>query len=85
MSVTAPDWLVKHGGSIREGYDHASWVVLFGKEPQYRLRPGPAGGKFNCAVVQMNNGKRLDKGGLFATVDDAVRGGLEDLRQALGW
>jgi hypothetical protein len=52
---------------------------------QYRLVPVPAAGKFTCQVTQTNNGKRLDRGGIFPTEEDALRGGLEDLRVALGW
>jgi hypothetical protein len=42
-------------------------------------------GKFGCSVTQTVNGKRLDSGASYATLEDALRGGLEDLRKALGW
>ena len=47
--------------------------------------PIPAGGKYACRVAQSINGKRLDAGATFATRDEALRGGLDDLRKALGW
>jgi len=58
---------------------------MLGDKPHYLLVPVPAGGNFACSVTQTVNGRRLDKGGTFPSMDEAVRGGLEDLRQALGW
>jgi hypothetical protein len=60
-------------------------MVLLGKEPQYLLIPVPIAGRFGCAVMQTINGKRLDGTGTYPTEDEALRGGLEDLRKALGW
>jgi hypothetical protein len=85
MVVTAPDWLTQRGGTLKLGPDGNTWFALIDNEPQYRLVPIPAAGKYSCHVVQTINGKRLDKGSFYPTVDDAIRGGLEDLRQALGW
>lgn len=85
MAVTAPEWLVRRGGSLRQGSDGWTWFVLLDGEPQYRITPMPAGGKHGCHVVQTISGKRLDRGGVYLTAEDAVRGGLEDLRQAVGW
>jgi len=85
MALTAPEWLVRRGGDVRLGSVGDSWLVLVAGEPQYRLVPVPADGKYSCQVIQTVNGKRLDKGGVFASPDEACRGGLEDLRQALGW
>jgi hypothetical protein len=53
--------------------------------PQYRLDALPAKGRFTCAVVQTNNGKRLDGGKDYATREAALAGGLEELRERLGW
>ena len=84
MAVTTPDWLAKHGGELRtQVLDSA--MVLFAGEPQYRLKPFPVEGKFGCRVTQTINGKRLDGKDVYPTADDALRGGLETLRQALGW
>lgn len=85
MTVTAPDWLQQRDGQLRLNYDGHTWVACFNGEPLYLLRPVPAAGKHSCEVEQMNNGRRLDKGATYATADDAVRGGLEELRQVLGW
>jgi hypothetical protein len=85
MAVPTPDWLALHGGELRPSIDGHSWTVYFAAEPQYLLFPVPAGGKFSCRVSQTINGKRLDSPNTYPTLEDAVRGGLEDLRKALGW
>ncbi len=83
--MNAPDWLTKRGGSVRPGIDDCSWFVCFDGAPQYELTPIPAAGKFACEIRQTINGKRLDGTGTYPTRDDAIRGGLENLRDALGW
>ena len=85
MAVTAPEWLTKRGGELRCSHDGHSCAVLLRGEPQYLVLEVPAGGKHGCHVKQSNNAKRLDSGATYQTPDDAVRGGLEDLRKALGW
>jgi hypothetical protein len=85
MAVTAPDWLTKHGGELRPGAGDRAWMVLLSGEPLYVVAAVPAEGRETCKVTQANNGKRLDSGATYPTIEDAVRGGLEDLRKALGW
>ncbi len=85
MAVTAPEWLTKRGCELRASRDGQAWVVYLKGEPQYTLVPTPAEGRYGCQVTQTNNGKRLDSGAVFPSLEDAVRGGLEDLRKALGW
>ena len=85
MAVNTPDWLALHGGDLHASHNGQSWTVFLNGEPQYTLVPVPAGGKFACRVTQTINGKRLDSGGVAATLEDAARLGLEDLRKALGW
>ncbi len=85
MALTTPEWLAQRRGALREGSDRHAWFVLFGDEPQYRLAPTPVAGKYGCQIVQTNNGRRLDSTRTYATPEEAVRGGLEDLRKALGW
>lgn len=85
MAVSTPDWLAKRGGELRLNFDGHTWAACFGGGPQYFLRPLPAAGKFTCEVEQTNNGRRLESNTIYATEDDALRGGLEDLRKALGW
>lgn len=85
MTLTTPDWLTRHGGTLRAAPHGDTWYVFFGEEPQYVLMPRPAGGKHVCAVMQTINGKRLDGGGTYATREEACSGGLEELRKSLGW
>jgi hypothetical protein len=85
MSVTTPDWLSRHDGDLRPSKDGLSWLVFFAGQMQYALIVAPVAGKFGSRVTQTINGKRLDSGASYPTVEDAVRGGLEDLRKALGW
>jgi hypothetical protein len=83
--VNAPEWLTKRGGMLRQHVDGQSWVVVLNGSPLYSVTPTPVGGKHSCRVVQSNNGKRLDCPTTFATRDEALQGGLEVLRHALGW
>jgi hypothetical protein len=85
MAVTAPDWLTRHDCTLRPQVEGRSWMVLFDGEPQYLLVAVPAAGKYNCQVLQTVNGKHLGSSATYSTVDDAIRGGLEDLRKVLGW
>jgi hypothetical protein len=85
MSVTTPDWLKRHDGELRPSKDGRSYMVFFAGQMQYVLVPVPVKGKFGCRVTQTINGRRLDSGAAYDTPNDAVRGGLEDLRKALGW
>jgi hypothetical protein len=85
VALSTPEWLLRHDSTLEGETAGKSWVVLLAGQPQYQLVPGPLGGKFGCAVTQTINGKRLDGGGVYPSLEDAVRGGLEDLRKALGW
>lgn len=85
MDVRPPDWLTRRGGTLQAGCLSSALFVLFEGEPQYRVEPIPVAGQFGCEVRQTINGRRLEKGTAYPTADEAVRGGLEDLRAALGW
>mgnify|MGYP001179684038 CR=1 FL=1 len=85
MPVTTPEWLAGRGGQLLASKDGHAWTVLLGEEPQYLLIPVPTAGKFGCRVSQTVNGRRLDGKNTYPSLEDAVRGGLDDLRQALGW
>ncbi|HEV3143133.1 MAG TPA: hypothetical protein VGZ47_04535 [Gemmataceae bacterium] len=85
MSISTPDWLSLHGGYLRRGLDHHVWLVMLNGTPQYQLVITPAHGQFTCALTQLNNAKRLDKGAVYATAEAALQGGLEELKQTLGW
>ena len=85
MAVSTPDWLTQRSVHLQESKNGLSWLVYLDKEPQYLLMAVPVKGQFGCRITQTINGRRLDSTGTYATRDDAARGGLEDLRKALGW
>lgn len=85
MAVTTPDWLAQHEGELRPSKGLDACAVYFAGQLQYVLVPVPAKGKFACRITQTINGRRLDNDATFATAEDAVRGGLTRLREALGW
>jgi hypothetical protein len=85
MSVPTPDWLTRHGADLRGNPDGRSWTVYFGDTLEYVLQIVPVKGQYSCRVKQTISGKSLESGSAHATPDDALRAGLEDLRQALGW
>ncbi len=85
MSISTPDWLSRHNGKLSASPDGQSYAVYFDGEPEYVLRLLPASGKYMCHIKQTINGKHLGGEAVHATADDALRGGLEDLRKALGW
>jgi hypothetical protein len=83
--ISTPDWLAKRGGELKKANAGPSWLVSFDGQPHYRLTPAPAGGDFTCHLVQTENGRRLDKGKVYPSGEQALEGGLEDLRKTLGW
>jgi hypothetical protein len=85
MTVTTPNWLTQRDVHLQASKDGLSWLVYLGKEPQYLLMAVPVKGQFGCRITQTINGRRLDSGATYATVEAALQGGLEELRQALGW
>jgi hypothetical protein len=85
VSIATPEWLARHDCTLQPIYNGTSWLVLLDNEPQYLLVPIPVAGTFGCAVTQTINGKRLEGGATYPSLEDAGRGGLEDLRKALGW
>lgn len=85
-TVSVPDWLVLHDGSFRPGIRPETTFVLVGGQPLYLLNVRPAAGQFACAVSNTVNGKRLDnKANSYPTAEGAFTGGLEQLRNVLGW
>ena len=85
MALTTPEWLARHRGELRGEADGKSSLVWLDQKPLYLLVPVPKGNQHGCMVTQTNNGRRLDGPGTYTTIEDAIRGGLEDLRKALGW
>ena len=65
--------------------DGNTWFVMLGNQPNYSLRPVPVAGKIGCAVRQTINGRRIPSVATFPSEEEAVRNGLEDLGQDLGW
>ena len=85
MPTTAPDWLTKRDGSLKPGIQKHMLYVLIGGAPQYKVEARPAAGTYICAVQQSNNGKRLDDATAYPSAEAALAGGLEQLKNKLGW
>jgi hypothetical protein len=89
MSATAPtvpDWLALHSGSLKPGVRPETRFVLIGGQPLYKLEVHPASGKFSCAISNTVNGKRLDNSDTtYPNSEQALSGGLDQLRATLGW
>ena len=77
--------------SSADGSRKARWIrigIAFqNKDLSYNvlLDALPVNGKFGCNVVQTINGQQLACKTVAATDEEALRGALEELRQALGW
>jgi hypothetical protein len=82
--MTVPDWLAKRGGTLNPGVEGSVFVVFDG-EPHYRLDHVPVAGKVGCAVTETISGRRLDDGTTYEAEPAALAGGLEQLRDRLGW
>jgi hypothetical protein len=87
MPVPAvPKWLAKHDGGLAPGLREFTLLVTVGNQPHYRLDVRPAKGQFACNVAQTENGKLIDDAAaVYPTLDAAFAGGLERLKQRLGW
>lgn len=65
--------------------DGRSCSIYFAGQMQYVLRPVPAKGQHACRISTTINGQRLDGEKFYPTVESAFQGGLEQLREKLGW
>ncbi len=83
--MNTPAWLAARDGAFRPGVMAQTWIVILAGEPMYRLFATTACGQFTCAITQTNNGHRLDGGKTYPSIDAALAGGLEELREKLGW
>jgi hypothetical protein len=84
--MTVPDWLQVRGGALKSGVRPETTFVMLEGHPLYKLEVRPAEGKFACAVSSTVNGKRHDDPKtIYSDPDAALAGGLEQLRNALGW
>lgn len=82
----APEWLSKRDGGLAPGIRQHILFVTVSKKPHYRLETRPAKGQFACYVSQTENGKLIDDAAaVYPTADAAFAGGLERLKQKLGW
>ncbi len=88
MSSTqsVPEWLAVRGGALKPGVRPETTFVMLDGHPMYKLEVRPARGKFECAVSSTVNGKRLeDPKANYPDVASALAGGLDGLRNTLGW
>ena len=85
MALASPEWLMRRGGAIKLGSDGKTWFVMLNDQPQFALTVVPVGGRFGSAIKQTNNGHRIESAGVQASPEEAIAGGLEDLRKSLGW
>ena len=85
MPVMTPDWLKQRDGELQVSKDGRSGSVFFAGQLQYVVMPLPTKGKFACRISETINGRRLDGDAIYPTNEEALRGGLEELRAKLGW
>ena len=85
MALETPEWLGQRGGKLILANTRNAWFVLLNEQPLYSLATVPVHGQYACVIKQTNNGRRIESNGTYATVEDAIRAGLEDLRKAIGW
>ena len=83
--MIAPEWLTRRDGALKPGPNLQTWLLTLGGHPQHRLFATTAKGQFTCVVTQSNNGQRLDGEKLYSTSEAALAGGLDELRETLGW
>ena len=83
--MDAPEWLTKREGTLRQGLNEETLYVVLDGQPRYKLFATTAAGEYTCAVTQTVNGKRLDAGKTYADLNEALRGGLGELQESLGW
>ena len=85
MALAAPEWLTRRGGSLKAGSDGHTCYLMLNDQPLYAVVPMPVKGKIGCAIIQTNNGKRMEITSTAGSPEDALRLGLEEVRKTLGW
>jgi hypothetical protein len=84
--MTVPDWLQARSGALKAGVHPETTFVLLEGNPLYKLEVCPAAGQYACAVSATVNGRRHDDpAAIYPTADAALAGGLDQLRNVLGW
>ncbi len=83
--LATPDWLKRRQGDLQRGLNERTYLVLLNGKPVYKLVAVPAAGKHTCAITLTVSGKRVDQGRHYDTIEAALQGGLDELREQLGW
>jgi len=79
------DWLTIRDAEIRPSANGQSWLVYQGGKFLYVIAAIPADGKFSNKIMVSFNGHQIQKGQIYETAQEALEGGLEELREYLGW
>jgi MFS family permease len=85
MNLTTPTWVSSRHGELHKGKDDYHWTVHLNGKSLYSVIATPAQGKYSCIVMLNASGKRVDGGKIYLTVEEALVGGLDELRVHLGW
>jgi hypothetical protein len=84
-TIAVPAWLARRGGAIQPGVQPETRFVLIDGQPLYKLEVRPAAGRYSCPATETASGRRLDSAATHGSFDEALGGGLEQLREKLGW
>jgi hypothetical protein len=85
MALAAPEWLARRGGTLKAGGDAHTVYLMLSDQPLYAVVPVPVAGKFGCAIIQTNNGKRIECPSTAPSAQEALHLGLEEVRKTMGW
>jgi hypothetical protein len=81
-----PEWLQRRGGLLRRNLQSNIVEVWLEGQPLYRLEVRPARNQYTCVIVDMTSARPISNGSsIYATTEQALAGGLEQLRGYLGW
>jgi hypothetical protein len=79
------DWLQVRQAEIKPSANGQSWLLYQGGQFLYAIVALPADGQYTNKIMESNNGNQIQKGKIFSTSLEALNGGLEELREYLGW
>jgi hypothetical protein len=65
--MTVPDWLQRHGGSLKPGSNGHTWFVMLSSQPQYTVVERPVGNKYGCFLMHTNSGQPIESSSKAAT------------------
>lgn len=83
--MVTKEWLNKRNAEIRPSANGHSWLLYQGGKFIYMIGALPADGKFTNKIMESNNGNQIQKGKIFESINEALEGGLTELRDHLGW